>query len=63
MNRRVGAPAVLLCASFAEIAQGLAKYAGKPPAPGTRRTLYHYGFPPTEQQGVLERLQDLVAGR
>lgn len=63
MNRRVGAPAVLLCASFADIAQGLAKYAGKPPTPGTRRTLYHYGFPPTEQQGVLKRLQDLVAAR
>ncbi|HEX3632422.1 MAG TPA: hypothetical protein VHZ01_07940, partial [Casimicrobiaceae bacterium] len=63
MNRRVGAPAVLLCASFAEIAEGLAKYAGKPPAPGTRRTLYHYGFPPKEQEGVLKRLQDLVATR
>jgi hypothetical protein len=63
MNHRVDAPAVLLCASFAEIAQALAQYAGKPPAPGTRRTLYHYGFPPTEQRGVLQRLQDLVAAR
>lgn len=61
INRRVNAPAVLLYASFAAIADGLAKYAGKPPAAGTRRTLFHYGFPPTEEQGVLKRLRDLVA--
>ena len=63
INRRVNAPAVLLCASFAAIADGLAKYAGKPPAPGTRRTLFHYGFPPKEEQGVLKRLRELVAAR
>jgi hypothetical protein len=63
INHRVNAPAVLLCASFAAIAQGLAKYAGKAPAPGTRRTLFHYGFPPDEEQGVLKRLRELVAAR
>jgi hypothetical protein len=63
INRRVNAPAVLLCASFAAIADGLAKYGGKPPAPGTRRTLFHYGFPPEEEQGVLQRLRELVAAR
>ena len=63
INRRVNAPAVLLCASFAAIADGLAKYAGKPPAPGTRRTLFHYGFPPEEEQGVLKRLRERVAPR
>lgn len=63
LNRRVNAPAVLLCASFAAIAQGLAKYAGKPPTPGTRRSLFHYGFPPEEEQGVLKRLRELVAAR
>jgi hypothetical protein len=63
INRRVNAPAVLLCASFAAIAQGLAKYAGKAPAPGTKRTLFHYGFPPDEEQGVLRRLRELVAAR
>jgi hypothetical protein len=63
VNHRVNAPAVLLCASFATIAQGLAKHAGKPPAPGTRRTLFHYGFPPDEEQGVLRRLRELVAAR
>jgi hypothetical protein len=63
INHRVNAPAVLLCASFAAIAQGLAEHAGKPPAPGTRRTLFHYGFPPDEEQGVLRRLRELVAPR
>jgi hypothetical protein len=63
INRRVNAPAVLLCASFAAIAEGLAQYAGKSPAPGTRRTLFHYGFPPEEEQGVLKRLRELVATR
>lgn len=63
INERVNAPAVLLCASFATIAQGLAKYAGKAPAPGTRRTLFHYGFPPDEEKGVLKRLRELVAAR
>ncbi|MGH8714206.1 MAG: N-acyl amino acid synthase FeeM domain-containing protein [Casimicrobiaceae bacterium] len=63
MNDRVHAPAVLLCASFAAIARGLAQFAGKSPAPGTRRTLFHYGFPPDEERGVLERLRQLVANR
>ncbi|MEP6997669.1 MAG: hypothetical protein ABI900_08475 [Betaproteobacteria bacterium] len=61
LNERVQAPAVLLCASFATIAEGLAKYAGKRPPAGTRRTLFHYGFPPEEQLGVLTRLRELVA--
>lgn len=61
LNQRVHAPAVLLCASFETIAQGLAKYAGKSPPPGTRRTLFHYGFPPEEEKGVLKRLCELVS--
>ena len=60
LNQRVHAPAVLLCASFETIAQGLAQYAGKNPPPGTRRTLFYYGFPPKEEAGVLKRLWDLV---
>jgi hypothetical protein len=60
LNRRVNAPAVLLCASFESIAEGLAKYAGKSPLPGTKRTLFHYGFPPKEEEGVLKRLCELV---
>ena len=61
MNRRVDAPAVLLCAPFATIARGLAKYAGKPEAPGAGRSLFVYGFPPEDEPGVLNRLRELVA--
>jgi hypothetical protein len=63
MNERVHAPAVLLCASFESIAHDLKQYAGKTPAPGTKRTLFHYGFPPVEEAGVLRRLRALVALR
>jgi len=61
LNTRVNAPAVLLCASFKTIAQGLAKYAGRSPPAGAKRTLFHYGFPPEEEGGVLKRLCELIA--
>ena len=61
LNTRVNAPAVLLCASFETIAEGLRKYAGKSPAPGTKRTLFHYGFSPAEEVGVLTRLRELIS--
>jgi len=61
MNKRVDAPAVLLCAPFATIAEGLARFAGKPDAPGAGRSLFVYGFPPEQEVGVLNRLRNLVA--
>jgi len=63
MNRRVDAPAVLLCAPFATIAEGIANFAGKPDAPGAGRSLFLYGFPPEDEPGVLKRLRELVAAR
>lgn len=60
LNTRVNAPAVLLCATFETIAAGLAQYAGATPQPGAKRTLFHYGFPPEEEDGVLKRLYELV---
>ena len=63
LNARVNAPAVLLCAAFETIAAGLTKYAGTTPLPGAKRTLFHYGFPPEEEDGVLKRLYKLVARR
>jgi N-acyl amino acid synthase FeeM len=60
VNKRVNAPAVLLCVSFDTIAKGLAKYAGKPSPGGAKRTLFHHGFPPEQESGVLNRLQRLV---
>ncbi len=61
LNQRVQAPAVLLFASFETIAQGLAKFAGKSVPPGTKRTLFHYGFRPEEEEGVVKRLFELVS--
>jgi hypothetical protein len=61
MNLRVHAPAVLLSVTFATIAEGLAKFAGKPDVPGAGRSLFVYGFPPEDEPGVLNRLRGLVA--
>jgi len=61
LNSRVNAPAVLLCAPFTTIADGLAQFAGKPEAPGAGRSLFVYGFPPEDEPGVLKRLRELVA--
>jgi hypothetical protein len=61
LDPRVNAPAVLLCVAFETIAESLWKNAGKHPAPGTKRTLFHYGFAPKEERGVLHRLNALVA--
>jgi hypothetical protein len=63
LNTRVNAPAVLLCASFETIAHGLSKHAGRSPSHGSRRGLFHHGFPPEEAVGVLERLYELIAPR
>jgi hypothetical protein len=61
MNRRVMAPAVLLCTSFATIAEGIAKFAGRPDVPGAKISLFLYGFSPNDEYGVLQRLRALVA--
>jgi len=61
MNKTVDAPAVLLCASFATIADGLTRFAGRPDVPGAKSSLFVYGFPPDEEAGVLNRLRGLVA--
>jgi len=61
LNTHVNAPAVLLCAPFTTIAEGIAKYAGRPDAPGAGRSLFAFGFPPQDEPGVLRRLRELVA--
>lgn len=61
VNKRVNAPAVLLCTPFATIADGLSRFAGKPEVPGAGRSLFLYGFPPHDEPGVLNRLRELVA--
>ena len=61
MNRRVMAPALLLCAPFASIADGVARFAGQPDVPGAKTSLFLYGFSPKDEYGVLQRLRTLVA--
>ena len=61
LNRRVNALGVLLCAPFALVAEGIARFAGKPEAPGAGRSLFVYGFPPEDEPGVLNRLRKLVS--
>ena len=61
LDPRVNAPAVLLCVSFDAIAEGVARHAGKHAAAGAKRMLFHYGFPPEEERGVLHRLTELIS--
>jgi len=58
MNRRVDAPAVLLCVAFETIAEGLSKYATRTPRIASRNLFVH-GFTKDEEAGVLERLREL----
>lgn len=60
LNPRVNTKGVLMCVSFAAIADGLEKYAGHPEKPGALRSLFVYGFPRHEEAGVLARLKHLI---
>jgi hypothetical protein len=61
MNKRVNAPAVLLCAAFDTIAEGLKKYGGRQAEFPKERSLFPYGFSPAEEGGILQRLKALEA--
>jgi len=63
LNRRVNAVAVLLCVPFAVIAERTAKDAGHPDLPESNHSLFQYGFPPADENGVLQRLRSFVAER
>ena len=60
MNKRVMAPAVLLCVPFATIADGVARFAGQHDDPAAKNSLFVYGFSRAEELGVLERLRVLA---
>lgn len=62
-NRRVEAPAILLCVSFDDIAKGLTTFGGKAELATTERSLFPYGFAPDEESGILQRLRELDAAR
>jgi hypothetical protein len=60
-NPRVGAPAVLMGISFADIAHHLHRHTGTPRHSTRAKSLYAYGFSPSEEAGVLGRLRTLEA--
>ena len=60
MNKRLMGPVVLLCGAFSSIADGIARYAGRPDAPGAKTSLLLHGFPPDVEEGVLNRLRTLA---
>jgi hypothetical protein len=61
LNQRVNAPAVLLCASFDSIADGLKRFGGKLQQFPNERSLFPHGFSPREEAGILQRLKALEA--
>ncbi|HLU76537.1 MAG TPA: long-chain N-acyl amino acid synthase [Burkholderiales bacterium] len=63
MNRRVDAPAVLLCVAFDTIAKGVAEYGGQAERATQVRSLFPFGFGPDEEAGILQRLRELDATR
>lgn len=60
INRQVNAPAVLLLVSFADIADGLARFAGRLDEVCEAGSVFPYCFPANEEAGVLKRLRKLV---
>lgn len=58
-NARVDAPAVLMCTPFESIAENLKRYAGRAPEEVKSRSLFVYGFTPSEEAGILARLRAL----
>jgi len=61
LNQRVNAPAVLLCASFESIAEGLKRFGGKQQEFPNERSLFPHGFSASEEAGILKRLKALDA--
>jgi hypothetical protein len=59
-NRRVNAPAVLLCLDFAHTEEQIRKFGGCPQASVTERSLYPYAFSVDEEAGIVGRLKGSV---
>jgi hypothetical protein len=56
MNRRVLAPAVLLCLDFTHTRAQIARFGGRPEAAALERSLYPFSFSASEEAGILARL-------
>jgi hypothetical protein len=59
-NRRVNAPAVLLCLDFAHTEEQIRKFGGCPESSVTERSLYPYSFSVDEEAGIIVRLTGSV---
>ena len=60
MNERVNAPAILMRVYFEDISEGLEKFAGQPSLANATRTLFPYGFPPKDAEGILARMREAL---
>lgn len=56
-NKRVNAPAVLLCLDFAHAREQIARFGGRPEFARSERSLYPDFFSATEETGIVSRLQ------
>ena len=61
LNRRVNAPAVLLCLRFAHTQEQIGKFGGQPHLAAAQRSLYPYAFSVAEEAGIVARLKNPVA--
>jgi hypothetical protein len=57
MNRRVNAPAVLMCLDFGHAQQQISRFGGKPGLAAVERSLYPYFFSVSEEAGIAGRLR------
>src|SRR5690606_29123018 len=63
MNRRVDAPAVLLCVAFDTIAKGVAEEVGQAERATLVRSLFPFGIGPDEEAGIWQRVREVEAIR
>ena len=59
LNRRVNAPAVLLCLNFDHAHAQIERFGGHPENARTERSLYPYFFSPEDEAGIVGRLRGL----
>jgi len=57
IDRRVNAPAVLLCLDFAHTEEQIGKFGGQPQLSVTERSLYPYSFSVEEEAAIVGRLK------
>jgi hypothetical protein len=57
IDRRVNAPAVLLCLDFSHTEEQIGKFGGQPQLSVTERSLYPYSFSVEEEAGIVGRLK------